>query len=77
MGGRRPRLTADNAYERLMALIADGARQMQERFGLSVALILIDASPSAAGFRDANDTAEAQRVMDELSKAAREAVRSS
>ena len=72
--GECPRLTADNAYERLVALIADGARQMQERFSLPVALIIIDAMTSAAGFRDANDTAEAQRVMDVLSKAAREAV---
>ena len=46
---------------------------MQERFSLPVALIIIDAMTSAAGFRDANDTAEAQRVMDVLSKAAREA----
>ena len=69
--GECPRLAADNACERLMALIAEGARQMQEKFGLPVALVIIDAMTSAAGFRDANDTAEAQRVMDVLSKAAR------
>jgi hypothetical protein len=69
--GECPRLAADDACDRLLTMIADGTRQMQARFDLPVALIIVDAMTSAAGFRDADDAAETQRVMDVLDKVAR------
>ena len=44
---------------------------MQERFRLPLVLIIIDTLMSAAAFKDANDAAEAQRVMTVLGDAAK------
>ena len=46
---------------------------MQAKFGLPLGLIIIDTMSAAAGFRDANDASETQRVMDLLGALAKEA----
>ncbi len=61
-----PRLTANNALDELCKIVEAAKAGMQERFGLPIALIIIDALMPAAGFKDANDASEAQRVMDVL-----------
>lgn len=66
-----PRLAAEDAYERLSTVIEDGMRLIQEERGLPVALVIIDAMTSAAGFIDANATSETARVMDTLNRLAR------
>ena len=68
-----PRLTADDALAKLRAIVSEAARGMRERFGLPLALIVIDTLMPAAGFKDANDTSENQRVMDVLTNVAVEA----
>ena len=68
-----PRLTADDALVKLHAMISAAARGMRERFGLPLALIVIDTLMPAAGFKDANDASENQRVMDVLTNVVMEA----
>jgi hypothetical protein len=65
-----PRLTADNALDEMRKIVEAAKAEMLKRFGLPLALVIIDAMTSAAGFKDANDTSETQRVMDVLNKAA-------
>ena len=45
---------------------------MQERFGLPLALVIIDALMPAAQFKDADKSTEARQVMDMLAAVARE-----
>ncbi len=68
-----PRLTADDAAETLCAIVAEARRALEARFSLPLALVIIDTLMVASQFRDANDAAEAQRVMSVLDAAAREA----
>jgi hypothetical protein len=65
-----PRLTADNAFDDLRKIVEAAKAEMQRRFGLPLVLIIIDALMPAAGFKDANDASETQRVMDVLTKVA-------
>jgi hypothetical protein len=65
-----PRLTADDAVKNLGAIVANAGEQMRERFGLPLALIVIDTLMPAARFKDADDTAENQRVMSALTSVA-------
>jgi hypothetical protein len=58
-----PALTAPNASGMLAHIIGYVAAEMQARFRLPLALIIIDTMTKAAGFRDADDTAENGRVM--------------
>jgi hypothetical protein len=68
-----PRLTADNASGDLRKIVEAAKAEMQRRFGLPLVLIIIDALMPAAGFKDANDASETQRVMDVLTKLAADA----
>ena len=68
-----PRLTADDALAKLQAIVSAAAKGMRERFGLPLALIVIDTLMPAAGFKDANDASENQRVMDVLTNVAMKA----
>jgi hypothetical protein len=68
-----PRLTSDSAVDELERIIGAAAQGMKERFGLPLALVVIDTLMPAAGFKDANDSAEAQRVMSVLNEVARSA----
>ena len=66
-----PRLTEDGALDELRRIVAKAEAEMQERFGLPLGLVIIDALMPAAGFRNANDPAEAQGVMDVMAAIAR------
>jgi hypothetical protein len=58
-----PVLSAPSARDQLRAVVAAAAKQMMDRHEVPLAVILIDTMMAAAGFKDANDAAEAQRVM--------------
>jgi hypothetical protein len=66
-----PRLAAPDGGERLMAMVDDGVRECAERYGLPVALIIIDAMTSCAGYENADSSSETQKVMDALDRVAR------
>ncbi len=65
-----PKLTDDDALPTLIAIAKAAAAELKRRFNLPLALIEIDAMTSAANFKDADDTAENQRVMTTLNKLA-------
>jgi len=65
-----PRLTADDATAELNKIVGAAHREMQKRFGLPLVLVIIDALMPAANFKDADDAAEAQRVMSVLNAVA-------
>lgn len=71
-GDSSPVLSSPRAKEELRAIVATAAAQMMERCGVPLAMIVIDTMMAAAGFRDANDAAEAQRVMKPLGDVAAE-----
>ena len=58
-----PRLADPRTLDELRKIVAAAASGMKERFGLPLALVLIDALTTAAQFRDADDTAENQRAL--------------
>ena len=62
-----PRLTAPDAEKRLLALAKTFNKGLVTRFpGVELATIVIDTMGSAAGWTDANNSAEAQAVMNML-----------
>lgn len=65
-----PALNSDEALTTLVTLAKAADRNLRKRFDLPLALIVIDTLSAAAMFRDANDTAENQRVMTTLAKLA-------
>lgn len=65
-----PRLTADDAADQLSTIARLADAELRQRFGLPLALIVIDTLMPAAGFKDANDASETQRVMTALTKLA-------
>jgi hypothetical protein len=69
---RAPRLSDPESFGELRAMVSDAARGMHERFGLPLALIVIDALMPAAQFKDADKTTEARQVMDMLAALGRE-----
>jgi hypothetical protein len=65
-----PALTAANALDLLTAMTKSAADEIQDKFNLPTALVLIDTVVSAAGYSKAgedNDAAIAQRIMSVLS----------
>jgi hypothetical protein len=67
-----PMLTDPDALEKLKAHAEEAAKHAQEKFGLPLALIVIDTISAAAGFTDENSASETQKVMTllrELSRA--------
>jgi hypothetical protein len=67
-----PQLTDPEAAAALRTLFAYTSKEMKARFGLPLALVIIDALMPAAQFKDANDATEARRVMDMLAALGRE-----
>jgi hypothetical protein len=68
-----PRLLDADACVKLVAMIKAGAEEMQRRFGLPVALVIIDTAGKAAGYSKAgeeNDSAIANIIMRTLSAVA-------
>ena len=56
-------LCEKGALEQLTAIAHEAAATMAERFGVDLALIIVDTVAAAAGFTNENDAAEGQRVM--------------
>jgi AAA domain len=67
-----PRLADPRTLDELRKIGAAAATGMKEKFGLPLALVVIDALTTAAQFRDADDTAENQRALNMLVTIARE-----
>ena len=67
-----PKLSGPDALPALQKIVKAAAEAMLDRFELPLVLVLIDTLSPAAEFRDANDTAENQRVMTVLKTVARE-----
>jgi hypothetical protein len=65
-----PKLAAPNAFKALSAIIKPVSEAMEEKFGLPLALIIIDTLSPAAQFKDADSTSENQQVMSVLRKVA-------
>jgi hypothetical protein len=66
------KLTEADALPEFRSLVASAAKGMQEGFGLPLVLVEIDTLSRAAGFEQANESSENQRVMTVLSTTARE-----
>jgi hypothetical protein len=69
---RSPALSDPEALVELRTLVAETVRGMQDRFGLPLALVLIDALMPAAQFKDADKSTESRQVMDMLATVARD-----
>ena len=61
-----PNLQDKDDFDRLMATAKQAARNIREQFDLPLALIVIDTLNATANFKDGNDAAEGQRVMNRL-----------
>ena len=66
-----PSLTEKNAQMRLTQLAEEASGGMMARFGVPLALIVIDTLAAAACFDDENSASETQRVMDLLRRLSR------
>jgi hypothetical protein len=66
-----PSLKADNAVDDVVAIADTVAARMKTDFDLPLALVVIDTLSASADFADANDAAEAQRVMNKLETVSR------
>jgi hypothetical protein len=69
---RCPQLTADDALPKLRKIVSAAAAGMTARHELPLTMMIIDTLMPAAGFRDANDSSETQRVMSVLTAIALE-----
>ena len=67
-----PQLTLDDALPKLRKIVSAAAAGMTARHELPLAMMIIDTLMPAAGFRDANDSSETQRVMSILTAIALE-----
>jgi hypothetical protein len=63
-----PRLLDGGAVKKLVATANVAAEHLRQRFGLPLALIIIDTVAAAAGFNDENAAAENQKVMNALER---------
>jgi AAA domain len=69
--GGVPLLTDPDALEKLKAHAQEAAKHAEEKFGLPLALIVIDTVSAAAGFTDENSASETQKVMTTLRELSR------
>jgi hypothetical protein len=63
-----PRLLDAEAIKILMGVAKEAAELLRERYGLPLALIVIDTVAAGAGFDDENSAAETQKVMGTLER---------
>ena len=63
-----PRLVAPDAAATLISTAEEAAEEMQERYRLPLALIVVDTVAAGAGFDDENSAAETQKVMNVLER---------
>jgi hypothetical protein len=66
-----PSLLQAGAYAELERMVAEVEKQMLARWGMPLVSIAVDTMAAAAGFRDEQDNAEGQRVMNVLSQLAK------
>jgi hypothetical protein len=67
-----PNLQDDADFRRLMAAIKQAEKNIREQFNLPLVLIEIDTLSAAGSFKDANDAAEGQRIMNRLGEISRQ-----
>lgn len=60
-----------DGFERLVAASLAAARTIEEEFGLPLAVIIVDTLNAAANFKDGNDAAEGQFIMNRLNDLSR------
>jgi hypothetical protein len=58
-------------FDRLVAASQSAASHIEEQFGLPLALIIVDTLNAAANFKDGNDAAEGQFIMNRLNELSR------
>ena len=61
-----PTISELGALNRLIEIAREAEAGIRKKFGLPLALIVIDTMAAAAGFQDENDSASAQSVMNVL-----------
>src|SRR5262249_24803843 len=66
-----PAISASGSLEHMVDVAHQAQAGMQEKFGLPLALNVVDTMAAAAGFEDENNAAEAQNVMNVLQHLAR------
>ena len=66
-----PSISEPDAIELMVEIARKAASEMQEKFNLPIALIVIDTMAAAARFENENDAAQAQAVMNVLQALAR------
>jgi 5S rRNA maturation endonuclease (ribonuclease M5) len=66
-----PPLLAANAFAELERVATAAKKQMLDTFGVPLVMIAVDTVAAAAGFKDENDNAEAQRALNVLADLAK------
>ena len=67
-----PNLQDNGDFNRLLATAKQAARNIRDQFDLPLALIVIDTLSAVGNFKDANDAAEGQRIMNRLGELGRQ-----
>ena len=67
-----PNLQDDGDFAKLLATVKHAAQDIHDRFGLPLSLIAIDTLSAMGNFKDANDAAEGQRIMNRLGELGRQ-----
>jgi hypothetical protein len=67
-----PNLQDNGDFSRLLATTKQVAQDIRDQFDLPLALIVIDTLSAVGNFKDANDAAEGQRIMNRLGELGRQ-----
>ena len=67
-----PNLQSDSDFDRLLATIKQAEKNIRDQFNLPLVLIEIDTLSATGNFKDANDAAEGQRIMNRLGEISRQ-----
>ena len=67
-----PNLQDNGDFDRLVATAKQAAENIRDQFDLPLALIVIDTLSATGNFKDANDAAEGQRIMNRLGELSRQ-----
>ncbi|MGX9428505.1 MULTISPECIES: AAA family ATPase [Bradyrhizobium] len=67
-----PNLQDSGDFARLVATVKQAAQNISDQFDLPLVLIIIDTLSAAGNFKDANDAAEGQRIMNRLGELGRQ-----
>ena len=67
-----PNLQDNGDFNKLVATAKQAAQNIRDQFDLPLALIVIDTLSAAGNFKDANDAAEGQRIMNRLGELSRQ-----